>query len=178
MGWAFLILNAGRGADDAWAAGHLVLFVANAFWVPVVLVLPRDYAPDSVRRRDDVALGLVIFGSLCVAAQLTVDLVAWALGMDLAELRQLFGAVRGQLILTLLFYLVGPPLLFLGVLLSALRLRPLGGRPRTGATLVALGLLVVLAGALTTFSVVTLAGYIVVLAGFALIASASATIAA
>ena len=172
-GWTWLIANAGRGADDSWAIGHLVLFVANAFWVPALLVL-RACVPVAWRRSDDVALGLVIFGSLCVAGQLAVDLVAWALALDASSLRPLFTAVRAQPALLLLFYLVGPLLLFMGVFIGSLRLIRAGGRYRTGGALVAAGLVVVAVGALTTFSVVTAAGYVLVLVGFVLVARAIA----
>ena len=171
VGWALLIANAGQGADDAWAAGHLILFAGNALWVPAVLTLTRLTGPTS-RRPAAIALGLVIVGSVCVAGQLAVDLVAWSLSLDVVGLRELFTAVRARPVLVLMFYLVGPPLLFVGIFIAALALNSAPHRARTGGRLVAAGLVIVLVGALSTFSLVTLAGYVVVLVGFARIAAA------
>lgn len=175
-GWSLLIANAGRGPDDAWAGRHLVLFVANAMWVPAMLAIIRltGSGRDDGRRSPRFglfALGLVIFGSVCVAGQLAVDLVAWALALDAAQLRELFAAMRARPVLLALFYLIGPPLLLAGLLIGAMLLQRLGGRARAGGRTVAAGLVVVLVGALSTFSLVTLAGYVAVLAGFALVAT-------
>ena len=170
-GWSLLISNAGRGADDAWAVGHLVLFAGNALWVPATLTILRMTGRWS-HGRARIALGLVIFGSVCVAGQLAVDLVAWAVGLDLAQLRELFAAVRSRPVLLALFYLVGPPLLFAGLFIGAMELQGLGDRARAGGRLVAAGLVVVLVGALSTFSLVTLAGYMAVLVGYAVVAAA------
>ena len=177
LGWVSLIANAGRGANDAWAVGHLILFIANAFWIPAVLVLQRLDTQRSRKWLRPIALGLVVFGSLCVAAQLAVDLVAWALALEGATLSNLFAAIRARPPLALLFYLVGPPLLFLGVALAVVPLVGSGGRQRTAASLVVGGLVAVLVGALSSFSLVTLAGWITVLVGFGLLAAAVGDIA-
>ena len=171
VGWTFLIANAGQGADDAWAAGHLILFAGNALWIPAVLTLTHVTGPMS-RRPAAIALGLAIVGSVCVAGQLAVDLVAWSLSLDAMGLRELFTAVRARPVLVLLFYLVGPSLLVAGIFTAALALNSSPRGARTGGRLVAAGLVIALVGALSTFSLLTLAGYVAVLVGFAQIAAA------
>jgi len=169
VGWVMLITNAGRGANDIWALGHGILFVANAAWVPITLILIRASGwPVGVGR--DLTFALALLGSLTIAGQLAIDLVAWALGLDGASLSEFFTAIRARPILSLTVHSVGPSLLFLGLFLASVRLRR--GHPDLGlgAALVAGGVVVVAVGAVLTFSLVILGGYVAVLAGFVLIA--------
>ena len=164
-GWISLILNAGRGANDAWAVGHAVLLVGVALWIPNLLVL-RDLTPRVGHVLADPAFWLVLVGSLAVAGQLAIDLVAWALDLDGANLSAFFATLRERPLLTLTVHTVGPSLLFLGTFIAAVRVSMRAHAARVGGVVAAVGILVVLAGALSTFSYVTLAGYILVLAGF------------
>jgi hypothetical protein len=109
----------------------------------------------------------VIVGSLSIAGQLAVDMAAWVLTDDAASLSSLFEAMRSRTVLLLVFYIGGPPLLFLGVLLAALGLSRARPATRPWPEVVAVGLAIVLIGALTTFSYLTFAGYVKVLVGFA-----------
>ena len=167
-GWVVLIASAGQGANDGWLIGHYLLFVANAAWLPIFIVL-TPLAGREVSVADPV-LWLVLVGSLAVAGQLAIDMAAWALGLDGAELTSFFGALRDRPILSLTVHSVGPSLLFLGVLLAAVRVLRAKPQLARGAALVAGGIVVVLVGALLTFSVVILAGYVAVLAGFTVLA--------
>lgn len=164
-GWICLILNAGQGANDAWAIGHIVLLVGVAMWVPNVLVV-RELTQRVGHVLADPAFWLTLVGSLAIAGQLAIDLVAWALDLDGADLRAFFATLRERPLLTLTVHTVGPSLLFLGAFVAAVRLSIRTRAARGGGALAAAGLLVVLTGALSTFSYVTLGGYIVVLAGF------------
>jgi hypothetical protein len=165
-GWALLIVNIGRGANDTWAAGHLILFVANAFWLPAVLIVLAGTGRRAADRWSVITLGLVIAGSLAIAGQLAVDLVAWVTTNDAASLSSLFEAMRSRPVLLLLFYVGGPPLLFLGVLLASVTLSRARPEYRPWTEVVIMGLIIVLAGSLTTFSYVILAGYVIALLGF------------
>jgi hypothetical protein len=165
-GWALLIVNIGRGANDTWAVGHLILFVANAFWLPAVLIVLAGTGRRAADRWSVITLGLVIAGSLTIAGQLAVDLVAWVTTNDAASLSSLFEAMRSRPVLLLLFYVGGPPLLFLGVLLASVTLSRARPEYRPWTEVVIMGLIIVLAGWLTTFSYVILAGYVIALLGF------------
>jgi len=165
--WALLIANIGRGANDTWAAGHLILFIANAFWIPATLIMLAGAGRRAGDRWSVIALALVISGSLAIAGQLAIDLVAWVTTDDAAGLSALFQAMRSRVILLLLFYVGGPPLLFLGVLLASVALSRARPEYRPWTEVVVAGLIIVLVGALATFSYVILAGYVTTLAGFA-----------
>ena len=170
-GWICLILNAGRGANDAWAVGHAVLLVGVALWVPNVLVV-RDLTPRVGHVLADPAFWLVLLGSLAIAGQLAIDLVAWALELDGPDLTGFFATIRERPLLTLTVHTVGPSLLFLGVFIAAVRLASQKRAARGPCGVVAVGILLVLAGALSTFSYVTLGGYLLVLFGFVALAAA------
>src|SRR5688500_11237474 len=164
-GWVLLISNIGRGANDSWAVGHLILFAANATWIPATLILRAAAGGSAASRIWIGAFGSVLIGSLAIAGQLAIDLAAWALSLDAASLTPFFQAMRSRGVLSLLVYVGGPPLLFAGLVVSWLevgRARP-DYRPWTfvGAG----GLALVLAGALSTFSYVILSGYVVALIG-------------
>lgn len=164
-GWICLILNAGRGANDLWAVGHAVLLVAVALWVPNVLVM-RDLSPRVGHVLTDPAFWLVLLGSLAIAGQLAIDLVAWALDLDGPDLTRFFATLRERPLLTLTVHTVGPSLLFLGVFIAAVRLATRSRPARGAGIVVAAGIFMVLLGALSTFSYVTLSGYSLVLLGF------------
>ena len=165
-GWALLIANIGRGANDTWAVGHLILFVANAFWIPTALIMLARAGRRAPDRWSVITLGLVIAGSLAIAGQLAVDLVAWVTTDDAAGLSSLFEAMRSRPVLLLLFYVGGPPLLFLGVVLASVGLSRARPEFRPWTEVVVAGLIIVLAGALATFSYMILAGYVTALVGF------------
>ena len=164
-GWISLILNAGRGANDIWAVGHAVLLVGVALWIPNLLVV-RDLTHRVGHVLTDPAFWLVLVGSLAVAGQLAIDLVAWALDLDGANLSAFFARLRERPLLTLTVHTVGPSLLFLGTFIAAVRVSIRTRAARGGGAVAAVGILIVLAGALSTFSYITLGGYILVLAGF------------
>lgn len=160
-----LISNIGRGANDSWAFGHLMLFAANASWIPATLILYTSAGEHPARRTWAVAFGCVLIGSLAIAGQLAIDLAAWALSLDAAALTPFFQVMRSRGVLSLLVYVGGPPLLFAGLVVSWLELgrsRP-DYRPWTYVGAGGLGLVFV--GALTTFSYVILAGYVISLFG-------------
>ena len=164
-GWVLLISNIGRGANDSWAFGHLILFAANASWIPATLILRAAAGENAAPRMWIVAFGFVLIGSLAIAGQLAIDLAAWALSLDAASLTPFFEAMRSRGVLSLLVYVGGPPLLFAGLVVAWLELgrsRP-DYRPWTFVGAGGLGL--VLVGALTTFSYVILSGYVVALFG-------------
>lgn len=165
LGWLLLIVNAGRGANDAWAVGHVVLLAGVALWVPNVLVV-RDLTPQVGHELADPAFWLALFGSLAVAGQLSIDLAAWALDLDGASLAAFFASLRERPLLTLIVHTVGPSLLFLGALIAVVRVAIRAPAARHGGLIAAAGILVVLIGALSTFSYVILGGYIFVLSGF------------
>ena len=167
-GWVALIANAGQGPNGGWFAGHYALLLANAAWIPIVLVLTRVAGrPISV---EDWVLWLTVLGALAVAGQLAIDLAAWALSLDADGLRDFFAALRARPLLSLTVHTVGPSLLFLGLFVASVRVASARHSARLGAVSVAVGILIVLVGALTTFSYVVLGGYVVVLAGFAMLA--------
>jgi hypothetical protein len=168
VGWIVLIASAGQGAGDGWFVGHYLLFLANATWLPITIVLTH-LAGRGVSVADPV-LWLVLVGSLAVAGQLAIDLAAWALSLDAAALTTFFAELRQRPLLSLTMHTVGPSLLFLGLFLAALRLGRARREATTGAALIGVGILVVLGGALLTYSLVILAGYVAVLAGFAVLA--------
>jgi hypothetical protein len=164
-GWVLLISNIGRGANDSWASGHLVLFAANASWIPATLILYGAAGAGAPRRTWTAAFVGVLIGSLAIAGQLAIDLAAWALALDASALTPFFQAMRSRGVLSVLVYVGGPPLLFAGLVVSWLELgrsRP-DYRPWTYVGAGGLGL--VLVGALATFSYVILAGYVVSLCG-------------
>lgn len=165
-GWLLLISNIGQGANDVWAAGHLILFVANAFWIPATLILREEAGASTPQVPWRVAIGLVVVGSLSIAGQLAIDLAAWVLTSDQGSLTAFFQSMRSKALLVTLFYVGGPPLLFLGLVVASIAL----GRARHAYSqwtrIITGGLVVVLVGALASFSYVILAGYLVALAGF------------
>jgi hypothetical protein len=167
IGWATLIADAGHGANDIWAVGHLVLFVANGFWIPATMLILRRAYDGAWNAPAAATFALVIVGALSIAGQLAVDMAAWVLTDDAAGLSSLFEAMRSKTILLLVFYVGGPPLLFLGVLLAVLGLSRARPATRPWPEIVAVGLAIVLIGALTTFSYLTFVGYVTVLIGFA-----------
>jgi hypothetical protein len=175
LGWIVLILGAGQRANDGWAVGHLLLFCGNALWLPAAVTLRREARAEGDARLWTVALGLVLVGTLAVAGQLAIDLAAWALTDDVIPLSTLFEAMRSRLPTLLLFYLAGPPALFLGIAVTGVALARARADLRTGGYIVAGGLVVVLVGAVGSFSYVILAGFVTVLAGSALIAVRIAT---
>lgn len=165
VGWLLLISNIGRGANDSWAFGHLILFAANACWIPATLILHASAGVHAARRTWTVAFGCVLIGSLAIAGQLAIDLAAWALSLDAAALTPFFQAMRSRGVLSLLVYVGGPPLLFGGLVVSWLELGRSQPDYRPWTFVGAGGLGLVLVGALTTFSYVILAGYVVTLVG-------------
>lgn len=164
-GWVLLITNIGRGANDSWALGHLVLFAANASWIPATLILYAAAGERAARRTWTAAFAGVLIGSLAIAGQLAIDLAAWALALDAAALTPFFQAMRSRGVLSLLVYVGGPPLLFAGLVVSWLELGRSRPDYRPWTYVGAGGLVLVLAGALTTFSYLILAGYVVSLCG-------------
>ena len=167
VGWVILIANAGNGANDTWFVGHLILFAGNAAWVPIATCLGR--MSRSPRSAAAVAVGLVLVGSLAVAGQLAIDMTAWALSLNTQELGDFFADIRARPILTLLVHTVGPSLLYLGVLVLAVKVAAARPQVRSGAVFVGAGVIVVAVGVLLTFSVVVLGGYSSVVVGLALI---------
>lgn len=165
IGWVLLISNIGRGANDSWAFGHLILFAANACWIPATLILRGAAGENAARRTWIVAFGCVLIGSLAIAGQLAIDLAAWALSLDAAGLTPFFQAMRSRGVLSLLVYVGGPPLLFAGLVVSWLELGRSRPEYRPWTFVGAGGLGLVLVGALTTFSYVILAGYVTSLFG-------------
>ena len=165
VGWLLLISNIGRGANDSWALGHLILFVANACWIPSTLILRAAAGEDAARGTWLVALGSVLIGSLAIAGQLAIDLAAWALSLDAAGLTPFFQSMRSRAVLSWLVYVGGPPLLFAGLVVAWLQLGRSRPTYRPWTFVGAGGLGVVLVGALTTFSYVILSGYVVALLG-------------
>ena len=165
IGWVLLISNIGRGANDSWAFGHLILFAANACWIPATLILRAAAGEHAARRTWIVAFGCVLIGSLAIAGQLAIDLAAWALSLDAAALTPFFQAMRSRGVLSLLVYVGGPPLLFAGLVVSWLELGRSQPEYRPWTFVGAGGLGLVLVGALTTFSYVILAGYVTSLFG-------------
>lgn len=165
-GWLLLIANVGQGANDVWAVGHLVLFVANALWVPAILLLRDEAGLLAPRLPWRVAIALVVAGSVAIAGQLAIDLAAWALTTDQSSLTTFFQTMRSRALLVALFYVGGPPLLFLGLAIGSIALGRSREPYRAGTRIVAAGLIVVLLGAVATFSYVILAGYVVALIGF------------
>jgi hypothetical protein len=168
-GWIVLIAGAGQGAGDGWLVGHYLLFVANAAWLPIALLLGR-LSGDSTLSIRQPALWLVVLGSLAIAGQLAIDMTAWALGLGQDELRTFFATLRDRPPLTLTVHTIGPSLLFLGLFVSASRIARSRPAARRAAMIVAAGILVVFGGALLTFSYVILGGYVAVTAGFAALA--------
>jgi hypothetical protein len=164
-GWILLISNIGRGANDSWALGHVVLFVANASWIPASLILYESAGERRARATWAAAFAAVLIGSLAIAGQLAIDLAAWALSLDGTALTPFFQAMRSRGVLSLLFYVGGPPLLFAGLVVSWLELGRSRPEYRPWTYVGAGGLAVVLVGAITTFSYVILAGYMVSFSG-------------
>jgi len=165
VGWVLLISNIGRGANDSWAVGHLVLFAANASWIPATLILRAAAGENAARQTWMVAFGGVLIGSLAIAGQLAIDFAAWALSLDAAALTPFFQAMRSRGVLSLLVYVGGPPLLFAGLVVSWIELGRSRHDYRPWTFVGAGGLGLVLVGALTTFSYVILAGYVTSLVG-------------
>ena len=132
---------------------------------PLLLVV-RDLTHRVGHVLADPAFWLVLVGSLAVAGQLAIDLVAWALDLDGPNLSAFFARLRERPLLTLTVHTIGPSLLFLGTFIAAVRVSIRTRAARGGGAVAAVGILIVLAGALSTFSYITLGGYILVLAGF------------
>lgn len=172
IGWIVLVANVGSGANDVWMIGHSILFVANVAWVPLVWGMSARFTADVAQmvRRTPVTLALI--GSLAIAGQLTIDMVAWALALDGAALSSFFAALRSEPIISLTVHTIGPATLFLGLLVMATQLHRTDPAYRAGGRITALGTILVLVGALSTFSYVTLTGYIVLFAGLVMLARA------
>lgn len=172
IGWILLVINAGNGANDAWMVGHYILFLGNVAWVPLVWAMSARLPSNrgQIRRRLPVILALV--GSLAIAGQLAIDMVAWALTLDGEALKVFFAAIRSRPIVSLTVHTIGPALLFLGLFMLAARLLRADPAFGAGGRLAALGTIIVLVGALSTFSYLTLTGYVVLLAGFIILARA------
>ncbi len=166
IGWVLLVANAGNGANDIWMLGHYILFIGNAAWVPLVWSMTGQPSTDANKVRDLLPVALALVGSLTVAGQVAIDMVAWALALDGPALSTFFAAIRSKPIVSLTVHTIGPVMLFLGVFLMAARSFRTDHSYRSGSRLIGVGTVLVLIGALSTFSYVTVAGYVVLLVGF------------
>ena len=152
IGWIILVANAGNGANDLWMIGHYILFIGNAAWVPLAWSMTQRSSAHEGEGRDSLPVILVLVGSLAVAGQLAIDMVAWALALDGRALSDFFAAIRSKPLVSLTVHTIGPAVLFLGIFLTALRLHGADPVHRIGSRFVAVGTVLVLIGALSTFS--------------------------
>lgn len=104
----------GPGID--WQAAHIVGLIGMVLFIPAVLGLGRMLAPDAWRTATVVA---TIIGLAATIVQFGADIAFAAQAADKAEMSSLshdFSAVPG---VRIAFYMVGPQLFFLGLVVLA-----------------------------------------------------------
>jgi hypothetical protein len=101
----------GPGLD--WQAGHLVALLGLLLFVPAVLGLRRALPRLPGR---DAAVVVVLLGVATTVVQFVVDVVAGLLAADRAGMNEITGRFTGVPGVRAVFYLVGPPLLYVGLL--------------------------------------------------------------
>lgn len=111
LGGVLLMMTPG-----AWTASHLVFLAGTLAMLPTGLVL-HDLLVGTGQawvRRTGLALTLV--GALTLAGQFVIDFVVMRLaGGDGATAATMFDHIQGEAALALIFYSVGPALLFTGL---------------------------------------------------------------
>ncbi|WNV88135.1 hypothetical protein [Umezawaea sp. Da 62-37] len=108
----------GPGPD--WQAAHVVNLVGLLVFIPALVALWRSLPRTRGR---DAAVVVALVGAATTVVQFVVDVVAGLLAADKAGMNEIsgrFGDLPGA---HLLFYVVGPPLLHLGLLALTILLR-------------------------------------------------------
>ncbi|MFD5752899.1 hypothetical protein [Streptomyces sp. NPDC127033] len=136
-------LDGERGPGPAWTTGHLAFLAALLLFVPVLLEL-RRLAGRGPFATVTAVVGLV--GAVCSVAQISVDLVVGSLAADHEAMRGMFAGVRSVPGVDVVVYLVGPVLLYLGLLVLYCHLAVVRAVPVWRAVAVVLAVLVSLLG--------------------------------
>jgi hypothetical protein len=101
----------GPGLD--WQAGHVVALVGLLLFVPGVLGLRRALPRLPGR---DAAIVVALVGAATTVVQFAVDVVAGLLAADKAGMNEITRRFTGVPGVRAVFYVVGPPLLYVGLL--------------------------------------------------------------
>jgi hypothetical protein len=124
----------GPGLD--WQAGHLVNLVGLLLFVPALLALRRALPPGLGR---DAAVVATLLGVVTSAVQFAVDVVAGLLAADRAGMNEITGRFADVPGARLAFFVVGPPLLYVGLLALTVMFARAGGLAWWSPALVLVG---------------------------------------
>jgi len=101
----------GPGLD--WTSGHVVNLVGLLLFVPALVALRRALPPGRGR---DAAIAVTFVGVVTSAVQFAVDVVAGLVAVDKAGMNEVTGRFMDVPGVRPVFYVVGPPLLHVGLL--------------------------------------------------------------
>ncbi|MFF3222408.1 hypothetical protein ACFYV7_06395 [Nocardia suismassiliense] len=101
----------GPGLD--WQAAHIVGLIGMALFVPAVLGMGRLLPSNALRNS---AIAVTLIGLAATVVQFVADIVFAAQAADKAEMSRLSNAFSDIPGVRPAFYLVGPPLFFLGLI--------------------------------------------------------------
>jgi hypothetical protein len=156
---------------SAWTLSHLVFLAGTLVMLPTGAALHdllRDTTPAWVRR---LGLALTVAGALTLAGQFLIDLVVMHLAAGERELAgELFDQIQASTAFALTLYIVGPALLFAGLVVSGAALVRSGGWGRLPGWMLVVSPLLVGAGRLAESSPAEVAGGVLILAALALTA--------
>ena len=106
-------LDGRYGPGPDWQAGHLVNLVGLLLVVPGLLALRRAMPPTAVR---EVAVVATLLGVVTAVVQFVVDVLAGLVASDRAGMNEFTGRFTDLPGVRPVFYVVGPPLLYVGLL--------------------------------------------------------------
>ena len=130
-----------RPADLFWDA-HILLFVAGVLFALVALVLWHQVERGVSDAERALGAALLVLGAIAFSSQIAIDFAAVLVGGEEDGRREILRAVRGNGFMYLVFYRVGPLLIFIGLALQCASLLRARTVPLAGPALAATGALI------------------------------------
>lgn len=166
---------AARGFTATWTVAHLLFLAGTVLMIPAALVLSRLARGRAAPWLRDLGVALVFAGAMALAAQFVLDLAVAVLAEgDRQAGGALFDRLQSSAVINVVLYLVGPSVLFVGLIVQAVALLRAPAQRRWAAILLIVGPTVVGIGRGADLPPLELTGHALIAAAMAAAVTAPA----
>ena len=130
-GRGLMLVPSARGFTTWWTVTHVMFLAGTVLMIPAALALSRLARGHAGPVLRDLGVAVVFVGALALAAQFVVDLTVSVLADgDPQAGGALFDQLQAVALIDLTLYVVGPALLFVGLIVQAVALARVRAVPR------------------------------------------------
>jgi hypothetical protein len=122
-GRGLMMTPAARGFTATWTVAHVLFLTGTVLMIPAALVMSRLARGHAAPWLRDLGAAVVFVGAIALAAQFVVDLAVAVLAEGSQQTGgALFDRLQASTAVNVLLYLVGPSIMFVGLIVQAVAL--------------------------------------------------------